>query len=592
MNKDGSHVWVLWNSASFPERQVFYATGQDVTGRHRAEEAVAERARQQQAVAELGTRALAGGELGPLYDEAVAVLARTMKAEFASLVELQPGDREFVFKGAYGWERELVDKAHVPLDPKSLCGYSLASDAPFVVEDLSTETRFGPNPLTASHGIVSEMACRLPGHAQSRAVLCVHCTQRRRFTDDDVHFVQAVANIMASAIERYRAEEEAKRFFEPSLQPMGVFGFDGMTKQCNRAFELLLGYSREELLTIPFIELVHPDDYGRVVAEVKKMAEGQASLGFEFKMRCKDGSSKWGLWSGTPFLDLRVFYAGGQDVTDRHLAEEALRASEETLRATGESALDGIVLLDNDGNVARWNAAAERIFGYASDEILGRSLHQTLYPAESRAAFEHGFPHFQQTGEGPAIGKVSEVEALHKDGSRFPVEVSIAAVELHGQWNAVGVVRDITQRKADERQLREYQQFLLSTLDALSAHVAILDENGTLLEVNAAWRRFADANQFAAAGYGVGMNYLEICEAASGECAPAAIAVAQGIREVLAGRQEAFSLEYPCHSPSEERWYLAHVTRFHWEGPRHAVVAHENVTQRRLYFTLPGLKHF
>jgi PAS domain S-box-containing protein len=167
----------------------------------------------------------------------------------------------------------------------------------------------------------------------------------------------------------------------------------------------------------------------------------------------KDGSCRWTVWNATSFPESQTFYATAQDVTDRHAAEDALRASEETLRTTGEFALDGIIRLDPDGNVAQWNAAAERMFGFTSREILGISLHETLVPVEVRERYLRGWVQFRESGQGPFIGKVQELEAVRKDGSRFPVEVSIGAVSLHGQWNAVGIVRDITERKRAEADL-------------------------------------------------------------------------------------------------------------------------------------------
>ena len=163
-------------------------------------------------------------------------------------------------------------------------------------------------------------------------------------------------------------------------------------------------------------------------------------------------ASRWSLERdsrGNPTGMLEI----NNDITGRKAAEEALRASEETLRATGDSALDGIIRLDPEGNVAQWNAAAERMFGYTSEEILGRNLHETLVPVESRAPYQQGWLQFRQNGQGAVIGKVLELEALRKDGGRFPVEVSVASVLLHGRWNAVGIVRDITERKRVEADL-------------------------------------------------------------------------------------------------------------------------------------------
>jgi signal transduction histidine kinase len=123
--------------------------------------------------------------------------------------------------------------------------------------------------------------------------------------------------------------------------------------------------------------------------------------------------------------------------------------------------------------------------------------------------------------------------------------------------------------------------FAQATLDSLSAHIAIVDESGEIIAVNRAWREFARAND-AGRNVSEGANYLETCDAATGEGAGYAAEFAEGIRETLAGRREEFSLEYPCHSPTELRWFIGRVTSFPSDGPPLAVISHENVTKRRL----------
>ena len=332
MCKDGSQKWTVWNSTPFADWQVFYATGQDVTDRHRAEEALTEQARRQQAVAELGARALSGGDLDALLDDAVAVLAGMLKVEFTTFLERPPNGRDLLFKAGYGWPPELIGKS-MTADPQHLCGRVLVSDQPIVVDDLSTETRFLPHPLASSLGIVSEMVCVVPGRTDPHGVLCAHAASPRRFSEDEVRFQQSVANILAAAIERGQAEEELKRFFEPSLSPMFVAGFDGAIKQCNHAMEELFGCTREELLSRTLQSFGHPDDLEAAFAELQKLAAGGDIQAFETRIVRQDGSERWTSWSGKAFVDWQVFYATGQDVTDRRLAEEALRASEETLRA-------------------------------------------------------------------------------------------------------------------------------------------------------------------------------------------------------------------------------------------------------------------
>jgi PAS domain S-box-containing protein len=117
-------------------------------------------------------------------------------------------------------------------------------------------------------------------------------------------------------------------------------------------------------------------------------------------------------------------------------------------------------------------------------------------------------------------------------------------------------------------------------LDALPAHVAMLDGDGTILVVNAAWRQFASANALQQADHIVGVNYLQVCDAAEGEGAADAHAVAAGIRRVLAGEQAIFVLEYPCHGPDEDRWFNVMVTPVQTAHDRGVVVTHVNITER------------
>jgi len=125
--------------------------------------------------------------------------------------------------------------------------------------------------------------------------------------------------------------------------------------------------------------------------------------------------------------------------------------------------------------------------------------------------------------------------------------------------------------------------FAQGMLDALSSHIALLDATGTLLAVNKAWHDFAEANPpYDMTQVGVGANYLRVCEQAQGAGSEEAAAFAGGIRAVLSGERESFEMEYPCHAPDEKRWFMGRVTRFPGAGPARVVVAHEDITARRL----------
>jgi two-component system NtrC family sensor kinase len=136
---------------------------------------------------------------------------------------------------------------------------------------------------------------------------------------------------------------------------------------------------------------------------------------------------------------------------------------------------------------------------------------------------------------------------------------------------------EITERKRVEAALRVSSQFFQSTLDALPAHIAILDESGTIVSVNMAWRQFADANGFEGPEYGVGMNYLTVCDNVDDDGGDAR-AVALGIREVIGRQRRTFACEYTCPNPSEQCWFLMRVVRFDSIEGAHIVVVHENIT--------------
>jgi len=115
-------------------------------------------------------------------------------------------------------------------------------------------------------------------------------------------------------------------------------------------------------------------------------------------------------------------------------------------------------------------------------------------------------------------------------------------------------------------------------IDSLSAHVAILDDQGQIVETNRAWQNYAQENGMKESFDSVGMNYLSICEVASDDKDNEAEQVAKGIREVIAGKSDEFLTHYPCHSPDQKRWYAVRVVPFREEQLSRVIVTHENIT--------------
>jgi PAS domain S-box-containing protein len=135
---------------------------------------------------------------------------------------------------------------------------------------------------------------------------------------------------------------------------------------------------------------------------------------------------------------------------ERQLAQEAIRNSEARKAAILESALDAIITMDSRGRIQEFNPAAERIFGYASADVLGRELADLLVPERLRAQHRRGLEHYLATGEGPVLGTRIEMPALRADGTEFPVELSITLVHGPGPPMFTGYLRDVTARKQAE----------------------------------------------------------------------------------------------------------------------------------------------
>lgn len=150
-------------------------------------------------------------------------------------------------------------------------------------------------------------------------------------------------------------------------------------------------------------------------------------------------------------------------IAERQMAEEALRKSEAQFRSISSAAQDAVVKIDDMGCISFWNEAANRMFGYANQEAIGRNLHELIAPQRYLAAHQQAWPNFRAVGQSESVGKLLEFYALRKDGVEFPVELSLASVRQGEEWHAVGIIRDITDRKRAENALQE-ERILTETL--------------------------------------------------------------------------------------------------------------------------------
>lgn len=213
-----------------------------------------------------------------------------------------------------------------------------------------------------------------------------------------------------------------------------------------------------------FLERVHPDDREMVNLVYTNSVKNHEHYTAEHRLLMQDGRIKYVREQGETVYDDNgdATHSVGtvQDITREKSAEIAVRTSEVTLRQSIDTARDAIVVMGPDKRIIFWNKAAEEIFGYTREETVGKDLHALLASPEDQEAFAKKFPSFLETGVGPIVGRVRELVATHKDGSHFPIELSVSSTKVEGNWLATGIVRDISARKKAEDDIQKKNRSL------------------------------------------------------------------------------------------------------------------------------------
>jgi PAS domain S-box-containing protein len=245
--------------------------------------------------------------------------------------------------------------------------------------------------------------------------------------------------------ERLRLADQLDHLFAMSHDLMCVAGTDGYLQRVNPAWEQLLGYTTAELLGRPYLDFVHPDDVAHTEVVALALAERRlTTVAMETRLRTSDGADRWINWSATLAPDDAI-YAVGRDVTEKRRASDAAA----WLAAIVESTDDAIIGKSREGRITSWNAAAQRIYGYRSDEVVGRSV-DVIIPPNERARHSG----IMARTIGGEVATDHDAVRIRKDGTEIHVDLSISPVR-----DADGVVvggasisRDITsRRRVDER---------------------------------------------------------------------------------------------------------------------------------------------
>jgi two-component system, cell cycle sensor histidine kinase and response regulator CckA len=443
-------------------------------------------ARQQEAVAHLGQQALAGAPVADLTDAAVALAARALEVDLVSLLELRPESRTLLLRAGVGWRAGAVGRTILPADADSHAGYVLRSAGQVVVEDLTSEQRFGSSPLLSSHGVVSSLSVLVHGKDRPFGILGAHTPRRREFTIHDAHFLQAIANVLATAIDRARteaalrsSEEHFRSLIENASDIVTVVGENGVFRYASPSVERVLGYGPSDLLERNAFDYVHPEDIALVAEALARAIQRPGSpQAAQFRFRARDGS--WRLLDAVG--QARAEHGGSahlivnaRDVTERQRQERALRENKERLRTVIAGAPLVLFALDRHGVFTMVEGRGLDALGVRPALLVGRSAFE-LY-----ADLPHALADVRRALAGETFSSVVDVFGVVFETWYSPVRDGEGPVA-----GVIGVGTDITERRRAEEALRRSEESHRALVQHASYAIYRSTPEGRFLTVNPA----------------------------------------------------------------------------------------------------------
>jgi PAS domain S-box-containing protein len=341
------------------------------------------RLRQQKAVAELGQFALAAKDLNKILERVVNLVATTLEVEYCKVLKLLP-DNTLLLKAGVGWEDKLIGRAKLHVETDSQAGYTLRQSQPVIVDDLRTETRFSGPSLLIEHQVVSGVSMIITDGGKPYGVIGVHTTQHRVFGQNDLNFIQAIANIIAQANERQQAEISLKESQERYILAVngsssGIYDWDIVNNKVFYAakWKEILGWTDVDLPNTveAWSDRLHPEDRERVFAALQDHLIYRIPYNIEYRLRKQNGDYCW-----VQGLGQAIWHEFGQpvrmagsitDITERKRQEKELRISEISHRTLAENlpAIVYRVFPQENSRMIFFNNMMQSMIGCSKEEL-------------------------------------------------------------------------------------------------------------------------------------------------------------------------------------------------------------------------------
>ncbi len=276
----------------------------------------------------------------------------------------------------------------------------------------------------------------------------------------------------------------------------GIIGLNnqGETTFLNPAGANMLGYQVNELIGKPLLQFLQPnnsdetpliqekDNIATIIKEKKTFRKNDAIF---WK---KDGAKFHVEYFSNPIQENENIIGTVltfKDITNRLIQEQEIKENEARIKAVLENVVDGIITIDEEGTVERFNPAAESIFGYSSEEVIGNNI-KMLMPEPFHAEHDQYLENYLKTGKAQIIGLGREVIGLKKNGDQFPCDLGISEVWVENQRLFTGIIRDTSERKLSEQKIKDSENRAKAVLENVVDGIITIDEEGTVERFNPA----------------------------------------------------------------------------------------------------------
>jgi PAS domain S-box-containing protein len=420
-------------------------------------------ARQQAVLIHLSLHALSGTDISELMNDAAMLTAQTLGVDRCGILELS-GD-VLVLRSGFGWDD--VEANSEKISPyESFEGYVLKTGEPVAVEDVTEsatestiESKNAHWQICLGHDVSSAAAAAMYGRERPFGVLAVYSTKPKKFTDDEIHFIQSVANVLAIAIERKRVEDELRRnemrfhsLIRHSSDIILVIDSEGMIRFVSPSVERILGYSPDEVTGTSVFDYLHPEEIE--IARIKFLSllkKPGVTAAFEFRVLHSDGSWRYmeaiaNNLLGNPVIDGIVMNV--RDVSERRQMEEELRQLKDFNERIIQSMEEGILIENEEGFITFVNPRMLKMLDCSKDEVIGKHWSEIF-----SSDFEK---ELQEANLKLRKGESARFEAALKVKDRELI-VIVSATPLFESGVYAGnlkVLVDITERKEAEERLR------------------------------------------------------------------------------------------------------------------------------------------